>query len=322
MGCLGPSSSTRSFSTTAPAGFSLRATALSHGWYEIPPFRWDDEALILTVAVAGPRGGIRCLDIRQPTPGQSRRLRLRWRSAGRPPSGQSAERQGRKLARRVLNLDLDLTPFHELCRTHQPLRWVARAGAGRILRGPSLFSDVVASICSTNVQWKQAVRMVHRLSDVAPRVSAADPPRFPFAQELLSAGEQLLRRHARLGYRAASVLRLCEDVVSGATDLGPAERGELDGPELRAFFRSLPGIGPVTARYLATLHGHFDSLAVDSLVRAYLGDKHFGGRRPSDKEVQAIYAPFGPWRALAYWFEFLGDVDPVTWRGWEHAGNG
>ena len=126
----------------------------------------------------------------------------------------------------------------------------------------------------------------------------------------------LLRDHARLGYRATSVLRLCEVVLEGDLSLEAGPRTAPDGEALRRWFARLPGIGPVTARYLATLYGWFDALAVDSLVRAFVGDRHFGGRRPAVSEVGRLYAGFGPWQALAYWFEFLGAVDPVTWRGW------
>jgi len=297
--------------------FELRTVALSHGWYEVPPFAWDAGTGTLSVAVAGPRGGARRLDIRQGREKipRTRQLRLTWTGHGRSRPD-VLEREGARLARRVLNLDLDLTHFFRLCRSRGPLRWVPRAGGGRILRGPSLFSDVISGICGTNIQWKQAVGMIHRLCEVAPTPPGSRIPRYPGPGEILAAGEPHLRGHARLGYRADSVLRFCRAVLDGTLDLGPAERGELGADGMRAFLRSLPGIGPVTARYLATLYGHFDELAVDSLVLNYIGDKYFGGRRPREPEVQALYAPFGRWRALAYWFEFLGDVDPFTWRGW------
>lgn len=303
-----------------PHGFSLRIVARSHGWYEIPPFAWEEATGTLALAVPGPRGSVRRLQMRQPqgrsgVPG--RRLRLTWICNGRAPAGPTLEAEGRALARGVLNLGWDLSPFFALCARIPQLQWVPTSGAGWILRGPSLFSDVVSGICGTNVAWRQAVRMVHRLCDIAPLDPTGTLPRYPFPEEILAAGSAHLRGHARLGYRADSVLRLCEGILEGRIDLAWAERGALDGPDLRRFFRSLPGIGPVTARYLAVLHGHFDELAVDSLVLAFLGDTRFGGRRPREAEVQALYEPFGPWRALAYWFEFLGAVDPETWRGWQ-----
>lgn len=316
----------REFSLPLPRPFSLRATVLSHGWYEIPPFRWEETSQTLSVAVRGPRGGARSLDLRQTGDGRGRSLKLRWRrrGGGEGSAGARARAQarvdGRALARRILNLGWDLEGFYGLCRGKPRLRWVVGQGAGRLLRGPSVFSDVVSSICGTNVQWKQAVRMVHRLCDGAPRVRQADPPRFPTAAELLTGGAALLRGHARLGYRADSVLRLCEQVSSGRRRLEEEVLDAHDGDALRRVFASLPGIGPVTARYLATLYGRFDEMAVDSLVLAYVGDRHFGGRRPTVAEVEAIYAPFGPWRSLAYWFEFLGSVDPVSWRGWKAPG--
>ncbi len=306
------------FSISVPTPFELAAVAQPHGWYEIPPYHWDGDTRTLSVAVSGPRTGVRRLDISQrPTRSRrTRRLHLTWRGRGRPAST-DLEREGERLVRWILNLDVDLRPFYRLCKSHDALRWVERAGAGRLLRGPSVFSDVVSAICGTNIQWKQAVRMVHRLCDIAPRAPGLPVRRYPTAEELLHAGAGHLREHARIGYRADSVIRLCEGVRAGSVDLEPVARGTLDGPALRALFRSLPGIGPVTARYLGALYGHFDELAVDSLVLTYIGDKYFGGRKPREAEVQKLYAPFGPWRALAYWFEFLGDVDPVTWRGWD-----
>ncbi|MFH2006544.1 MAG: hypothetical protein ABI333_08170 [bacterium] len=306
-----------------PAAIDLRRTVLSHGWWEIPPFHWDDGSRTLAVAVAGPRRSVRRLEIRQPRPGPGRTLRLRWlgRGTGKGTARAAAEleAEGRALARRVLSLDWDLREFHALCERHEPLAWVPRSGAGRVLRGPSVFSDVVSSICGTNTTWTQAKRSICRLAELAPTDPSGVLHRFPTAAELQRAGAGFLRDHGRVGYRADFIVELCNRVVSGDLDLDVVLRSGVGGEELRAFFRSLPGIGPVTARYLAVLYGHFDSLAVDSLVVTYIGDKYLGGRRATEKEVQALYEPFGKLKALAYWFEFLGDVDPVTWRGWEKS---
>jgi 3-methyladenine DNA glycosylase/8-oxoguanine DNA glycosylase len=305
----------KELSLRARATFDLRRTALSHGWHQIPPFAWDDDTGVLAVAVAGPRRTVRRLELWQPRRRPGRTLRLRWLGTGLAPE-HGAVGEGRALARRILNLGVDLGPFYALCARREALDWVPAAGAGRVLRGPTVFSDVVSSICGTNTNWKAAVRCVHRLAELAPPDPLGSLRRYPSPAELARAGAQRLRDHARVGYRAEYIVQLAEAVAEGSLDLEVALDPRLSGPELRALFRGLPGIGPVTARYLAVLYGRFDGLAVDSLVLKYIGDKYLGGRRATEKEVQALYEPYGDLRALAYWFEFLGDVDPVTWRGW------
>lgn len=306
----------REFGLRARVAFDLRRTVLSHGWHQIPPFVWDDQSGVLAVAVAGPRRSVRQLELWQPRRRPGPGVRLRWMGTGQAPEDGAVE-EGRALARRILNLGVDLGPFYALCARREALDWVPAAGAGRILRGPTVFSDVVSSICGTNTTWKMAVRSVHRLAELAPANPLGNVRRYPSPAELADAGPHHLRDHARVGYRAEYIAALATAVAEGDLDLEVVLDPGLSGPELRAFFRGLPGIGPVTARYLGVLYGRFDGLAVDSLVVKYIGDKYLGGRRATEKEVQALYAPYGDLRALAYWFEFLGDVDPVTWRGWK-----
>lgn len=317
-----------SFRMDVPADFDLARTVYSHGFHQIPPFTWDPRASRLAMA-------LRPSMMQPPPPGSGGRLpggtpvlvSLSGGARGADPLRvriHAPRRRSRTLLTRfvravlmhVLDLERDMSGFHRLCRSYAPLSWVPRAGAGRILRMPDVFADVVVSICGTNTTWKQAVRSVHRICDIAPASPSGGPRCFPTASEILHAGPSHLLEHARVGYRNRSILQFCLQVCEGRVNMRTPLDPSVDGPGLRHFFRSLPGIGPVTARYLATVHGRTDELAVDSLVLRYIGDKYHGGRRPTERAVQRRYASFGPHRSLAYWFEFLGDVDPVTWRGW------
>jgi 3-methyladenine DNA glycosylase/8-oxoguanine DNA glycosylase len=192
-----------------PKDFGLKATARSHGWYEIPPFQYAPETGILSVALRSAKGTPTRLDLTQSSVGSPVQITI---------SGRGSAGEARAIARRVLNLDWDLVPFHAVCCRYAPLGWVRRAGAGRILRGPSVFSDVVSSICGTNIAWKQAVKAIHRLASIAP-MAPGGLRTFPTAEELLLAGEAHLRDTARLGYRAGYVLSYCQRVVEGAVDL-------------------------------------------------------------------------------------------------------
>ncbi len=293
----------------APTPFDLASTVLGHGFHQVPPFSWDHERQVLGIALRPP---LMHVSVSQPSSRPVLDLVLRTRSRRSPAT--LKERAGRAVAR-ALDFDRDLESFYEVCRSHEPLAWVPRARAGRLLRCPDLFADVVISICGTNIQWKQAVRCVHLLAGIAPQAPGGVLRCFPTPREIIDAGAGHLVDTARLGYRHRSILDFCRAVQAGEIDLDldPSMSGE----DMRTFFRSLPGIGPVMARYLACLHHRTDELAVDSLVLRYIGDKYHRGRRPSVRTVEKRYAPFGEHRALAYWFEFLGDVDPVTWRGWK-----
>ena len=289
-----------SYTLPLPVGpFSLRRTVLSHGVWQIPPFAWDGERFSAAFRFEARPWR---LDLTQ----QDGSLEVELRSSVRREPA-SVREAASGMLRRVLQLDWDPRPFHELCRRHEALSWVPEAGAGRLIRCQSLFDDVVVGICGTNIQWTQAVRCVHRLSELAPE-AAGGLRCFPTSAEIRAAGEAHLREHARVGYRAISLIGLCDVEL-----IEPAG----DGPQVRKYFASLPGIGPVTARLLATLYGRADEISIDSLVLRYIGDKYHGGQKPTVAEVQKRYEPFGELRALAYWFEFLGDVQPDSWRGWK-----
>lgn len=296
----------------APHPFDLARTVLSHGFYQVPPFRWDHDESTLLVALRPPIMGVSVRQVRRKGRKVTLDVEVRTRRASK-----SLGRKVESILTHVFDFGRDLAPFYKVCRTYEPIAWVVRTRAGRLLRCPDVFTDVVVSICGTNTQWKQAVRSVSLLAEIAPRAPGGDVRCFPTPAEILDAGPSFLVDHARVGYRHRTILELCEKVLSGGIDLSVPLDPRLPGPDLRDFFRSLPGIGPVTARYLATVHGRADELAVDSLVLRYIGDKYHGGRKPTERAVQKRYSPFGDHRALAYWFEILGDVDPVTWRGWK-----
>ncbi len=50
-----------------PDGFRLRSVVFSHGWYDLPPFEWDEEANRLSTAMM--IGGIPIdVSVTQPSP--------------------------------------------------------------------------------------------------------------------------------------------------------------------------------------------------------------------------------------------------------------
>jgi 3-methyladenine DNA glycosylase/8-oxoguanine DNA glycosylase len=50
-------------------------------------------------------------------------------------------------------------------------------------------------------------------------------------------------------------------------------------------------------------------LAVDTVFRDFVSKKYFGGEKPSDGEMAAVYEKWGEWKYLAYWFDIWMDLD-------------
>jgi 3-methyladenine DNA glycosylase/8-oxoguanine DNA glycosylase len=282
----------------APLGFWLRPVVYSHGWFQCAPFVWDVESATLTRVLDRPGASPIVVHIAEP---KARSIRIEIRDF----EASADERAAVEAAvARILDLERDLEPFHQTCRGHQKLNGVVELGAGRIMRCPTLWEELVKSICGTNVAWKQAVRMIDRVCELGEPVVGTDGLHaWPGPTVVLDAGEGVLREHCRVGYRAGSILELACRIEEGDLDLGPAERGELAENELRALFLSVKGIGKATAAYLMLVSGHGRDISIDSSVYAYTAQAYFDGRKPSDDEIRALYEPFGEWAGRAQWFD-------------------
>jgi 3-methyladenine DNA glycosylase/8-oxoguanine DNA glycosylase len=276
--------------------------AVSHGWFQTAPFEWDAVAGVLRRAEAladGPAwlamrdaaGGVRVT--------ASRAL--------------AAAERGAAAARvtRMLQLDADLTGFPDAVAAvdHDLARDLAAYGGGRVLAGPTLYEDVVKSICGTNTTWRQAVVTINRIAALGPCGA------FPGPAHLLRAGEDWLRAEARVGYRAASIVAAARAAIDGTLGEIEADSAAADGDRVHARLLELSGVGPATAGFLVLLMGHFDRPSVDSATIRIATQAWFGGRRPTPRQVVARVAPAGDfaglvlaWSTLRAWQRETGIV--------------
>jgi 3-methyladenine DNA glycosylase/8-oxoguanine DNA glycosylase len=118
----------------------LRRTLLSHGFVELPPMRLDEQAPSLELTLTA-EGRTRTIEL-----GQGRRGHVRLTVLGRTPGAGFAEQLVAK-ARHVLGLDEDLSEFYDRAREDPELAWAAD-GAGRMIRSPTVFDDVVKTMCT------------------------------------------------------------------------------------------------------------------------------------------------------------------------------
>jgi len=55
--------------------------------------------------------------------------------------------------------------------------------------------------------------------------------------------------------------------------------------------------------------GRHDRLAIDSSTITHVARTHTKGKRPTAKQIERIYAPFGRWKNKVWWYEH--------WLTWE-----
>jgi 3-methyladenine DNA glycosylase/8-oxoguanine DNA glycosylase len=109
-------------------------TIVSHGVAELPPNQVDLAGRALETTLPGPRGA---RTVRITAHGTKLRIET---TAG------SLEPQLADTVAHMFRLDEDLSGFYELVREDE-LAWCA-LGAGRMLRAPTVFEDVVKTICT------------------------------------------------------------------------------------------------------------------------------------------------------------------------------
>ncbi len=278
--------------------FSLWTAALLHGWYALAPFRWLPESETLERVDRLPSGAVYTVRLRPASDLSDGRRGIDLEAQPTPSAADARELIAR--SRRMLRLDEDLTDFHARCRRSRALRPVAEVGAGRLLRSPDLWEDAVKGICTTNVTWERTKRMVKALTMLGPAPDGASSGAFPTPEEVLAADEDFLTEQAGAGYRARSILKLAEGVADGTIDLTAPDHHDTTSSERLTALEALPGIGPVTAGYLAMLLGSYDTLVLDSSTRDF-AVRTFGPAAADPKRLARHYARFGRWRALAFW---------------------
>jgi 3-methyladenine DNA glycosylase/8-oxoguanine DNA glycosylase len=233
--------------------------------------------------------------------------------AGRAPSPSHEERI-RSAVAHVLRLDEDLSSFYELAAADPDLVW-AGAGAGRMIRSPTVFEDVVKTICTTNCAWSATERMVgalvEHLGERASNAPAEGPygRAFPTPAAMAAADEGFYRDVMRAGYRGPYLRTLAASVLEGSVDLealGRADADELPDEELAARLLALPGVGPYAAAHIMMMLGRYSRLILDSWTRPKYASLN-GGRPVKDSTIERRFRRFGPYAGLAFWLHLTRD---------------
>ena len=305
--------STSSLATKSPEPFDFPGTVYSHGWAVLDPNEWDPSSR--TLRRTERLGDGRVVHLAVTGSGAEGRRNVKIGVTHEGDLLPAERRAVRGVVRRMLRLDEDLGPFHARCREAGE-RWrEAAGGLGRLLRSPTVFEDAVKTICTTNVQWGGTKAMVRRLVELLGEPGPLSGPgegeapnAFPTPDAIASADGGTLEA-ARLGYRAPFIRELAERVASGDLDLESLRASEPGTDEIRRALLDIKGVGPYAAATMLMLVGRYDHLAVDTVYRAFVSERYFDGRVPSDAEAEQVYAAWGKWKYLGYWFDL--------WQGHE-----
>ena len=288
----------------------------SHGWYDLPPFQWDEqkhrlnfiflegECPVQVVVAKRASGPVATAAPASPPPSSPFKEDL-------PVSSNLPSRAAvRRALDRVFDLRANLSSFHSLCAGDPRFAWIARRGAGRILRAPTLFEDAVKVLATTNCTWGLTKVMVSNLIARYGNGGAFPPPAFVAG---LSARQI---ESLKLGYRAPYLAAFADRVASGALDLARWEDLARPDADVEKEIRAERGFGPYAADTLGRLLGRHGKLGLDSWSRKKVSTLRFRGRNVSDARVARLYAPFGAHAGLAFWLDVTRDWHEEKERLW------
>ncbi len=210
-------------------------------------------------------------------------------------------------ARHILRLDDDLAPFYLATGEVPEFAWIAKQGAGRMLRSPTVFEDLVKMICTTNCSWSLTEKMVTGLVQSLGRESDDGRRSFPSAAAMASQPVKFYVEQVRAGYRAPYLKELADRVASGELDVETWLSSDLSTPDLVKQIKGVKGAGNYAAENLLKLLGRYDGLALDSWTRAKFFKVRNNGRKANDKKIERYYSRFKEWRGLALWCDVTQD---------------
>lgn len=281
-------------------------TLLSHGVADLPPNEIAaDGTLLRTVLTAGQ--GAWLVEL---TSDGAEGARL---SA---PTGATAPPRAHRPAlsaqiRHMLRLDEDLSAFYLLAAADPAMAWVV-AGAGRMMRSPTVFEDLVKTICTTNCTWSATVRMVSALvGELGTAATGAGERRaFPSPAVVADAGDAFFRDVARAGYRGPYLRALAYDVASGRLDLEALRDPALPDQEVADRLLQVAGVGPYAMAHMMMLLGRYQRLILDSWTRPKY--RRVSGRaRITDKGMERAFRRYRQFAGLAFWLMLTEDWLPA-----------
>ena len=281
-------------------------TLLSHGVADLPPNEIAPNGTLLsTVLNAGEGAWV----VELTSDGAGRARLGEGAGATAPPTAHRPTVAAQ--IRHMLRLDEDLSAFYLVAAADPALAWVV-AGAGRMMRSPTVFEDLIKTICTTNCAWSATVRMVSALvGELGTAAAGAGERRaFPSPATVADAGDAFFRDVARAGYRGPYLRALADDVASGRLDLEALNDPALPDQEVADRLLQIAGVGPYAMAHMMMLLGRYRQLILDSWTRPKY--RRVSGRpRITDKGIERAFRRYRQFAGLAFWLMLTEDWLPA-----------
>jgi 3-methyladenine DNA glycosylase/8-oxoguanine DNA glycosylase len=282
-----------------PSTFNFQRTVISHGWYGLLPFEFDRQKWKLVRVLE--RGSNAPVTVT--LTGTKRSVKVTTDTV-------LAKKDSEKVlsdVRHMLRLDENLEHFYSSTTNDSDFGWIAAQGAGRLLRSPTVFEDLVKMICTTNCSWSLTEKMVTSLVQKVGRDTTDGRKSFPSAAALAEKPLSFFVNEIRAGYRAEYLKELVGRVASGELQVEAWLKSDLPTAELVKEIKGVKGVGNYAAENLLKLLGRYDGLALDSWTRAKFFQVRNNGRKTTDKRIARYYSRFNEWRGLALWCDVTRD---------------
>lgn len=279
------------------ANFDFRQTIISHGWYQLAPFHLDRETWTLKTVLMHEKPV--SINIRQ----KDKSLEI---TSCEPLN----ERLQTKIIRDVTHIfrfDDNLEDFYKKTGKEKSLKWINEQKAGRLLRSPTVFEDLVKTICTTNCSWALTKIMVSNLVEKLGKTASDGAKAFPTPHAMAQKDAEFFREEIRAGYRADYFVELAQKVAAAELDVEKWLDAEIPTVELKKEMKKIKGVGNYAAENMLKLLGRYDGLALDSYLRGSFYKKHNKGNICGDKQIELHYEKFGNWRGLAIWYDMAGE---------------
>ncbi len=289
--------------------FNFHRTVLSHGWCALLPFELDRKKWRL----------VRVLDR-----GQTKPVTVEISASKTGLSVSTSRAVGKRAAenivrdvRHMFRLDDDLSNFYHAMSADSDFAWITKEGAGRLLRSPTVFEDLVKMICTTNCSWALTEKMVTAVVNELGPSSDDGRKSFPTPEVMAGKSVNFYRDTIRAGYRAPYLHELAQRVGSGELNVESWLTSDAPPDDLLKEMKSVKGVGNYAAENLLKLIGRYDGLALDSWTRAQFARARNNGRAASDKKIFRFYSRFNSWRGLALWCDMTRHwLDPENIAKW------
>jgi 3-methyladenine DNA glycosylase/8-oxoguanine DNA glycosylase len=289
------------FVLSARPPFNFLSVVNSHGWRQLAPFSYDENANTLFSILQLSNGGVLEIKLRDGVDGVS---------VETEKLDKSEKREVKDIITWMFGLDMDFSAFYTASRGEPKLARAKKFARGRVLRSPTLFEDVIKTILTTNTLWAATKNMTRKLVDefgastrLTATLSAVENNKaFPTPAAIAASSPEFLKEKIRVGYRAPAIHQLAVRVASGQFDLEDLKTSKLGTLELRKELMRINGIGPYAAANLLMLLGRHDFIPIDSYALKMVSNEWYRGEPITAREVEKRFERWGEFKGLAFWF--------------------